>query len=62
MESAKASLTPETINEEAQDGDEARTLKTCVGKAVSLSHHRPHIQHSVNTVQINEESDDDTSA
>ena len=27
-----------------------------------LSHHRPDIQHSVNTFQINEESDDDSNA
>ena len=67
MEKAKASLIPETINEKAQDGDdesltpnEAQTFKTCVGKAKYLSHHRPDIQHSVNTLQIIEESDDDS--
>ena len=56
-ENAKASLIPRTINEKAQDGDdeilisnEARTFKTCVGKAMYLSHHRPDIQHSVNTL------------
>ena len=57
MENAKASPIPETINEKAQDGDEesltpseARNFRTCVGKAMYLSHHRPDIQHSVNTL------------
>ena len=57
MENAKTSPIPETINEKAQDGDEesltpseARNFRTCVGKAMYLSHHRPNIQHSVNTL------------
>ena len=57
MENAKTSLIPETINEKAQDGEdesltpsEARNFRTCVGKAMYLSHHRPDIQHSVNTL------------
>ena len=57
MENAKTSPIPETINEKAQDGDEesltpseARNFRTCVGKAMYLSHHRPDIQHSVNTL------------
>ena len=57
MEKATASLIPESINEKAQDGDdesltpdEARIFKTCVGKAMYISHHRPDIQHSVNTL------------
>ena len=57
MENAKTSLIPETINERAQDGDdesltpsEARNFRTCVGKAMYLSHHRPDIQHRVNTL------------
>lgn len=57
MENAKTSLIPETINEKAQDSDdesltpsEARNFRTCVGKAMYLSHHRPDIQHSVNTL------------
>ena len=57
MENAKTSPISDTINEKAQDGDEesltpseARNFRTCVGKAVYLSHHRPDIQHSVNTV------------
>ena len=48
---------PETIIEKAQDCDgesltptEARTFKTCVGNAMYLSHHRPDIQHNVNTL------------
>ena len=56
MENAKTSPTPEIINEKAQDDDEesltsseARNFRTCVGKAMYLSHHRPDIQHSVNT-------------
>ena len=56
MENAKTSPIPETIDEKAQDGDdesltpsEARNFRTCVGKAMYLSHHRPDIQHSVNT-------------
>ena len=46
-----------TISEKAQDGDdesptpsEARNFRTCVGNAMYLSHHRPDIQHSVNTL------------
>ena len=69
MENATTSLIPETINEKAQDGDdesltpsEARIFRTCVGKAMYLSHHRPDIQHDVNTFEINEESDDDSNA
>ena len=57
MENAKTSPIPEIINEKAQDGDEesltpseARNFRTCVGKAMYLSHHRPDIQHSVNTL------------
>ena len=57
MENAKTSPIPETINEKAQDGDEesltpseARNFRTCVGKAMYLNHHRPDIQHSVNTL------------
>ena len=57
MENAKTSPIPETINEKAQDGDEesltpseARNFRTCVGKAMYLSHHRPDIQHSVNAL------------
>ena len=57
MENAKTSPIPETINEKAQDGDEesltpseARNFRTCVGKAMYLGHHRPDIQHSVNTL------------
>ena len=57
MENAKTSHIPETINEKAQGGDEesltpseARNFRTCVGKAMYLSHHRPDIQHSVNTL------------
>ena len=57
MENAKTSPIPETINEKAQDGDEesltpseARNFRTCVGKAMYLSHHCPDIQHSVNTL------------
>ena len=57
MENAKTSPIPETINEKAQDGDEesltpseARNFRTCVGKAMYLSHHRPDIQDSVNTL------------
>ena len=57
MENAKPSPIPETINEEAQDGDEesltpseARNFRTCVVKAMYLSHHRPDIRHSVNTL------------
>ena len=49
---AKASLTPETINEKAQDGDdesltpdEARTL----AKQYYFNHHRPDIRHNANT-------------
>ena len=57
MENAKTSPVPESISEKLQDDDdepltpsEARTFTTCVGKAVYLSHHRPDIQHSVNTL------------
>ena len=50
MENAKTSPIPETINEKAQDPSEARNFRTCVGKAMYLSHHRPDIQHSVNTL------------
>ena len=46
-----------TVNKKVQDGDdesltpdEARIFKTCVGKAMYLSHHRRDIQHSVNTL------------
>ena len=57
MENAKTSLIPDPISEKPQDDDDqpltpggARTFKTCVGKAKNLSHHRPDIQHSVNTL------------
>ena len=57
MENAKTSLIPECISEKPQDDDDqpltpkdARTFRTCVGKAMYLSHHRPDIQHSVNTL------------
>ena len=57
MENAKTSLIPESISQKPQDDDDqpltpsdARTFKTCVGKAMYLSHHRPDIQHSVNTI------------
>ena len=50
-------LIPESISEKQQDDDDdpltprdARICKTCVGKAMYLSHHRPDIQHSVNTL------------
>ena len=53
----KASLIPETINDKAQDDDDgsltpdaARNFETCVGEAVYICHHRPDIQHSVNTL------------
>ena len=67
MENATTSPIPETINEKAQDGDEesltpseARNFRTCVGKAMYLSHHRPDIQpQREHTFQINEESDGD---
>ena len=56
MRNSKASLIPETINDTAQDGenepltsDSARIFKTCVGKVMDISHHRPDIQRSVNT-------------
>ena len=57
MENAKTSLIPESISQKPQDDDDqphtpgdARICKTCVGKAMYLSHHRPDIQHSVNTL------------
>ena len=57
MDNAKTSPIPEAISEKPQDDDndlltpsDARTYKTCVGKAMYLSHHRPDIQHSVNTL------------
>ena len=57
MESAKTRTAPETQNDEPQDGDgetvtpeAARIYKSCVGKARYISHHRPNIQHSVNTL------------
>ena len=57
MENAKTSPTPEFINQKPQDDDDqpltssdTRTFKTCVGKAMYLSHHRPDIQHCVNTL------------
>ena len=56
VEHANASLIPETINEKAHGGneesltpDKARIFMTCVGKAMYICHHRPDIQHSVNT-------------
>ena len=56
MENARTSLIPETINEKARDVDdesltpsEAPNFRTCVGKAMYLSHHRRDIQHSVKT-------------
>ena len=59
MKSAKVRLIPEAINEKQQDCDdesltpnEARICNTCVGKAMYFSHHRPDIQHSVNTFSI----------
>ena len=57
MENAKTSPIPESISEQPQDDDndllapiDARTYKTCVGEAMYISHHRPAIQHSVNTL------------
>ena len=57
MENAKTSLIPESISEKPQDDDndpltpiDARIFTTCVGKAMYLGHHRPDIQHSVNTL------------
>ena len=57
MDNAKTSLVPESINEKSQDDDdepltpgETRTFKTCVGKAMYLSHYRPDTQHIVNTL------------
>ena len=57
MENAKTNPVPESISEKTQDDDdepltpcEARIFKTCVGKAMYLSHHRPDIQHSVITL------------
>ena len=70
MENAKTSPIPETINEKAQDCDEesltpseARNFRTCVGKAMYLSHHRPdNSAQREHTFQINEESDGDSNA
>ena len=57
MENATTSLLPESVSEKPQDDydeplktSDARTFKTCVGKAMYLSHHRPDIQHSMNTL------------
>ena len=57
MDNAKTSLIPESISEKPQDDDndpltpiDARIFKTCVGKAMYVSHLRPDIQHSVNTL------------
>ena len=57
MEYAETRLIPESISEKPQDDDnnpltpsDARIFRTCVGKAMYLSHHRPDIQHSVNTL------------
>ena len=57
MENTKSSPIPESISHKPQDDDDqpltpsdARTFKTCVGKAMYLSHHRPDIQHSVDTL------------
>ena len=57
MENAKKSLIPESISEKPQDDDDqpltpsdARTFKICVGKAMYLSHLRPDIHQSVNTL------------
>ena len=57
MKNTKTSLIPEPISEKPQDDhdqpltpSDAQTFKTCVGKAIYLSHHRPDIQHSVNTL------------
>ena len=57
MESAKPSLVPRTINDKSQDDDDepltqdaARIFKTCVGKAMYISHHSPDIQHSASTL------------
>ena len=57
MENTKTSLIPESISQKPQDDDDqpltpsdARTFKTCEGKAMYLSHHRPDIQHSVDTL------------
>ena len=56
MENAKTSLFPESISQKTQDNDDqpptpsiARIFKTCAGKAMYISHHRPDIQHSVKT-------------
>ena len=57
MENANASLIPESISEKLRDDNDepltpndARIFKTCVGKAMYISHHRPDIQHSLNTL------------
>ena len=50
MDNATSIHIPETVNEKAQGGDdesltpdETRIFKTCAGKAMYLSHHRPDI-------------------
>ena len=55
MENAKTSEVPETINAKTQQDDEeelsaqdAVLHRSCVGKAMYLSHQRPDIQHIVN--------------
>ena len=55
VENAETSPLPEAISEKPQDHDndlltpsDARTCKTCVGKAMYLRHNRPDVQHSVN--------------
>ena len=57
MENAKSSLTPESISQKPQDDDDqlptpsdTRIFRTYVEKAMYLSHQRPDIQHSVNTL------------
>ena len=55
MENAKTSEVPETSNAKKQPDDDeelditgAAIYRTCVGKALYLSHQRPDIQHTVN--------------
>ena len=57
MENAKTSLIPESISQQTQDDNDqlptpsdTRILRTHVDKAMYLSHQRPDIQHSVNTL------------
>ena len=57
LENAKYSAVPETANAKKQSDDDdvldyssAKVYKSCVGKAMYVSHHRADIQHSVNAL------------